>query len=159
MIARIVLALFIALLPYGADAQQTRQKVSEKTAKGIWPFRINRMDKLGRYHGMWKLKGPDGETLIRKGRFRHGREVGTWRYFYYPSGRLYMLERHLRRQDFMTVQCFHENGALAREGQARVDETERDIRYYWFGSWKVYDERGEYSHSEYYEKGNLIVFR
>lgn len=159
MVTRFFIAFVILLLSFPGAAQQVPETPKRDIEKGIWPFRINRMDRLGRYHGKWKLTGPDDKTIIRKGRFRHGREVGTWRYFYYPSGSLYMVEKRKRKQDYFLVQCYHENGALAREGKARVDETVLDIRYYWFGNWKVYNERGEYSYNEYYEKGNLIVFR
>jgi antitoxin component YwqK of YwqJK toxin-antitoxin module len=157
MMNKLFLFLAIMLLPLLAAAQQATEISKYKTAKGIWPFRINRTDKLGRYHGLWKVAGPDDKSILRRGRFRHGKEVGTWRYYYYPSGNLYMVEKRKRKQDYIQVQHFHENGALARYGQARVDETALDIRYYWYGTWKVFDEKGAYSHSEYFEKGNLMV--
>jgi antitoxin component YwqK of YwqJK toxin-antitoxin module len=154
-----VILFFIAmmLLPLLAPAQQPTENSKRMAAKGLWPFRFNRTDKLGRYQGLWKVAGPDDNSIIRKGRFRHGREVGTWRYYYYPTGNLYMVEKRKRKQEHIQVQYFHENGALARSGHARVDETVLDIRYYWYGTWKVYNEQGAYSHSEYFEKGNLMV--
>lgn len=153
-----ILSAFV-LLPLLAEAQLIARAPKESYGRGIWPFRINRFDGSGRFHGMWKIMGPDEKTLIRKGRFRHGREVGTWRYFYYPSGNLYMVERHKRRLDYIPVKRYHENGSLEKEGQARVEDTKEKIRYFWFGEWRVYDDRGNFSHTEYYVNGNRLLLK
>lgn len=144
--------LYFMLLVSMALPVQAQQK-----PKGIWPFRINRFDREGRFQGRWKVRVGDNETLVWNGRFRHGREVGTWKY-YYPSGKRLMVEKRKRNQDYILVKRFHENGNLAKEGRARLVTTGNIIRYYWFGNWKVYDENGRFSHREYYENGNEVSF-
>lgn len=123
-----------------------------------WPFKKNRFDKEGRFHGRWKLYLPDDKTLLRNGRFRHGKEVGKWRY-YYPSGKLRKLEYHTFGSDMFLIKFYHENGQLEKQGMAKVVETERDIHYFWYGTWQVYDSQGQFSHTEYYEKGKEITFK
>lgn len=149
MKTRFYVLLAFLFLPLFAEAQLLIAKAPEGDYRqGIWPFRINRFDNSNRFHGMWKIKGADGKTLLRKGRFKHGKEKGKWRY-YYPSGQLMMVERYKRKLDYIQVRRYHENGALAREGQAKVEETKQKTRYFWFGNWKVYDEQGNFSHMEY----------
>ncbi len=154
-----IMLLFLLLLPATAWAQQGEVYQKPKLKQGFWPFRVNRVDASGRYHGKWKALGPDDKTIARKGRFRHGKEVGTWRYYYYPSGELYMVERHKRHKAALEVKRYHENGALAKEGQAAVLETEENIRYFWYGTWKVYDTEGNFSHNEYYVNGKKLLLK
>jgi antitoxin component YwqK of YwqJK toxin-antitoxin module len=129
-----------------------------KYTKGIWPFKLNRYDKEGQFHGRWKLYLPDNTTLLRNGRYKHGKERGKWKY-YYPNGTIRKIEYHKPHADRFLVRQFHENGKLEREGMARVVETERLIHYYWFGTWQVYDQQGQFTHTEYYEKGNEISLK
>ena len=153
---RLCTLIAFMLLPLLAEAQLLAKAPKKSYGRGIWPFRINRFDKEGKFHGMWKIRGSDDKTVIRKGRFRHGRVVGTWRYYYYPSGSLYMVEKHKRKLDYIPVKRYHESGALEKEGQVRVEDTPEKLRYFWFGEWKVYDEAGNFSHTEYYVNGNQV---
>lgn len=130
-------------------------QAKQKPKKGFLFFRMNRFDKAGEYHGRWKVFFGDDEALIHKGRYRHGTAVGTWKY-YYPSGVLYMKEKYSRQSNLIRVQIFHENGELAKEGNARMSNSSTVEHYYWFGDWKVYDAQGDYSHTELYEGGNLV---
>lgn len=153
---RFYILFSFALLPFLAEAQLIAKVPDSDYQKGFWPFRINRYDNSGRCYGRWKVKGLDDKTVIRKGRFRHGKERGTWRY-YYPSGKLFMVEKYKRKLDHIPVKRYHENGALAKEGQARVEDTNAKTRYFWFGKWKVNDEQGNYSHTEYYKNRHQVV--
>ncbi|GAB3531375.1 hypothetical protein GCM10027443_13480 [Pontibacter brevis] len=128
---------------------------AKENPKGTWPFRSNQFDKQGRYHGRWKVYINDGKSLIRNGRFKHGREIGKWRY-YYPGGQLMMTERYRRNLDYINVKRYREDGTLEKTGRAKRVEDDRKVQYFWFGEWKVYAANGAYSHSAYYEKGNLM---
>ncbi|WP_276495936.1 hypothetical protein [Pontibacter litorisediminis] len=123
--------------------------------QGFLFWKTNRYDKQDRQHGRWKLYLGDDETLIRNGRFRHGVEAGKWKY-YYPNGTLYMLEKYNRRDNIIHVQKFHENGKLARSGQARMIRSTFKDHYFWFGEWQVFGEDGKFSHTETYESGHLV---
>lgn len=142
----LIIFMFL-LLPLLGQARQYQ--------KGIWPFRINRFDKEGLYHGRWKVYIQNDKVLVRNGRFRHGREVGKWRY-YYPTGKLMMVERYRRNMDYIQVTRYREDGTVEKVGQAKRVEDDKKVRYYWFGGWKVYGPDGAYSHTEYYEKGNMM---
>jgi antitoxin component YwqK of YwqJK toxin-antitoxin module len=143
--------ILFLLLPLGLMGQPAARK-------GFWPFKINRYDREGRHHGRWKVYLPDNTTLIRDGRYKHGKERGTWRY-YAADGKLRKKEFHKPKADRFLVKIYHDNGQLEKQGWARVVETEELIHYYWFGAWQVYDRQGRFSHTEYYVKGNEISLR
>ncbi|MDX5421426.1 MAG: hypothetical protein LPK07_15930 [Hymenobacteraceae bacterium] len=148
--------LLLLLLPVIAISQnQEKGPQKNEQQRGFLFFRINRLDKEGKYHGRWKIFFGEDEQVIRNGRFRHGVEVGKWKY-YYPDGTRYMVEKYNRRDNTIQIRKYHENGELARKGQARIIRTPTRDRYFWYGEWEVYDNEGNYSHKETYQSGNLI---
>jgi antitoxin component YwqK of YwqJK toxin-antitoxin module len=120
-------------------------------------FKTNCVDRDGKFHGKWKIYLGEGKDkkLIRNGRFKHGKEVGKWTY-YYPDGRIYFREKHKRWQNEFFMQRYHENGSLMREGKAIMISTSTGVNYFWFGDWKVYDEKGKYIYTEVYRNGVVI---
>ncbi|MFD2244958.1 toxin-antitoxin system YwqK family antitoxin [Pontibacter ruber] len=144
---KLFIVVMLLLLPLLVAAEPDKQRA------GL--FRINRFDKEGQFHGKWKVYINNGTILVRQGRFRHGKEVGKWRY-YYQDGQRLMEEKYKPRKNYIQVKRYHENGQLAKEGQARMIESGNILRYFWFGEWKVYDKSGQFSHTEYYEQGNLV---
>lgn len=156
MTKNFLLILLFVLLPVLTYAQvETERTAPTKIKKWYHFFRTNAFDKDGAYHGRWKIYINNDQVLVRNGRFRHGKEVGTWRY-YYPNGGLYMVEKHKRRSDNVLVKKYHENGNLAKVGQAKMISTDEVAHYYWEGVWQVYDEQGNFTHTETYLKGNLL---
>ncbi|TPE45918.1 toxin-antitoxin system YwqK family antitoxin [Pontibacter mangrovi] len=148
----ILYLLLLLLLPLLGFSQQ---KIEKPEKRGFLFFRINRFDKNGERHGRWKVYFGETEVMIRNGRFRHGVEVGKWKY-YYPDGTRYMVEKYSRRDNNIQVTKYHENGSLARKGTARILRSTFKDHYYWFGDWQVYDTLGNYSHTETYKSGNLV---
>ncbi|MCX2739325.1 hypothetical protein [Pontibacter anaerobius] len=149
------LFLLLSLWPLAVNGQEKVFAEEKPKKHGFLFFRINRFDKEGKYHGRWKVYFGEDEQVIRNGRFRHGVEVGKWKY-YYPDGTPYMLEKYNRRNNIILVEKFHENGNLARKGTARLIRTPTRDHYFWFGEWQVYDESGSFSHTETYKSGNLV---
>lgn len=145
----ILYIILLVLMPLMAEADPADKKMQ-------WPFKHNRYDKANRQHGMWKIHLADNTTLLRKGRYKHGKERGKWRY-YYPDGKVRKIEYHKPNSNEFLIKIFHDNGQLEKQGMAKVVETERDIHYYWFGTWQVYNRQGQFSHTEYYEKGNEMT--
>ncbi len=153
---RMNLFIILLLLLFSANVQsQTKDKSAVYIKKWYQPFKTNAFDKEGEYHGRWKIYINNEQDLIRNGRFRHGKEVGTWRY-YYPGGGLYMIEKYKRGSDNILIRKYHENGQLGRTGQARIIRTPKETHYYWDGLWQVYDEKGKFTHTETYVKGKLL---
>ncbi|WP_238395821.1 toxin-antitoxin system YwqK family antitoxin [Pontibacter pudoricolor] len=151
----LILLLFVAPVIVHAQAE-INKTTPVKVKKWYHFFRTNAFDKEGAYHGRWKIYINNDQDLVRNGRFRHGKEVGIWRY-YYPGGGIYMVEKHKWRSGDIQVRKYHENGNLARTGQAKMISNEEEAHYYWEGVWQVYDEQGNFTHTETYVKGHLLT--
>jgi len=145
-----LLLLICLIIPGTESMAQTRWS--------WWPFKLNRFDKDGKYHGRWKIYLGEGKdkVLIRNGRFVHGKEVGKWCY-YYPDGGLYIYEEHKRYENVYTMKRYHENGYLIKEGKVIMINNGNSVRNFWFGEWRVYDAQGNFTHIEVYKDGNLIA--
>ncbi|OUJ76270.1 toxin-antitoxin system YwqK family antitoxin [Hymenobacter crusticola] len=121
---------------------------------GFWSKQ--RYDQQLRQHGPWPAYYDATEQrYLARGRYRHGRYAGHWRYFG-PTGVLERSERFAHHPyGLMTVTEYHPNGRKWRRGQARIVDEGKQIHFYWFGEWKVYDPAGQYLGIEHYDRGLL----
>ncbi|NVO31515.1 toxin-antitoxin system YwqK family antitoxin [Hymenobacter lapidiphilus] len=119
---------------------------------GFWSR--NRFDQQELRHGPWHIYlDAQQQHLLNKGRYRHGREVGSWRYFS-SSGLPERTEQfHRRPAGLITLTVYHPNGQIARRGKARYLSTAATERFFWFGEWRCYDEAGHPLPSEFYVNG------
>jgi hypothetical protein len=123
-----------------------------------WPLghARNHRDAKGQRHGYWQEYFDAAEKQVaNRGRYRHGRPVGLWRY-YNPNQQLERKERYLRvpaRQ--LAITYYHPNGQIARQGRAQYVLQPDGAQFYWFGEWKRYSESGQAETPEYYVKGQL----
>lgn len=125
---------------------------------GFWSR--NRLDQQGERHGPWVSYYDTSNTVrANTGHFRHGREVGRWRY-YTPGAGLERWERfHRNRLGVVSIAYFHPNGRLARRGRARYVQEADGAHFYWFGDWRVYDPTGTPIKVETYGTGRLLSSR
>ncbi|MBC6700081.1 toxin-antitoxin system YwqK family antitoxin [Hymenobacter puniceus] len=122
---------------------------------GFWSE--HRYDHALQPHGPWRSYYPEptGQMASRE-RFRHGRIVGTSR-FYSPNGTLERQEVYARTSPgLMRITYFHPSGRIWRTGQARIVAEPDGSHFYWFGEWPVYSATGRAEKMEYYEAGKLL---
>ncbi|WP_135532686.1 toxin-antitoxin system YwqK family antitoxin [Hymenobacter wooponensis] len=116
----------------------------------------NHRDAKGQRHGYWQEYFDAAESEVaNRGRYRHGRPVGVWRY-YNPTQQLERKERYLRiPAQQLAITYFHPNGQIARYGRAQYVLRPDGAQFYWFGEWKRYSALGQVEASEYYVNGQL----
>ena len=139
----ILTCCFLGLLAMAYSAEQTQIRPDK------------RFDRKNRKHGVWEFYH-DGNVgrLASKGTFRHGYQVKTWMY-YDTLGRLEKVEKKLFLRPKIRTTMYHANGQVRKAGYARVKKTRKYLDYYWTGKWKCYDENGNYTVTETYQKGVL----
>ncbi|TGE09283.1 hypothetical protein EU556_00150 [Hymenobacter fodinae] len=117
----------------------------------------NRYDAKGQRHGYWQEYFDAAEMHVaNRGRYRHGRPVGLWRY-YTPAQQLERKERYLRiPAGQLSITYYHPNGQIARQGRAQYVLRPDGAQFYWFGEWKRYSAIGRAEASEYYVNGQLL---
>lgn len=116
----------------------------------------NKEDRKNRRHGYWEFYHDDANTIVaNKGTFKHGKQVKAW-YYYDADGHIEKMEekKWLSRKTKTTM--YHKNGAVHKTGYARTRKTKEYIEYYWFGTWKCYDENGIKLSDEVYKNGELV---
>jgi antitoxin component YwqK of YwqJK toxin-antitoxin module len=116
--------------------------------------KINLYDKKKRRHGQWEFYWDDSTRLANTGEFRHGEQIGTWRY-YNEDGSLQKIETKKLLSRRYKTQLYYPNGQLQKEGYARLKKDKEYISYYWYGSWKCYDEQGKLEKIEKYKDGEV----
>ncbi len=110
-------------------------------------------DKVQKRHGKWKEEYPTEEgTLITKGRYKMGEKVGVWKTF--VGDKLYQKEKIGRKKTKMFV--YHRNGNIMERGQTKLDISENERHWYYFGDWKFYDENGNLKYIKKYTDGKKI---
>lgn len=105
-------------------------------------------------HGKWTIWSDSLKTKIEStGKYRNGKERGTWRYFS-PTGQLLKKEHY--RAKFIQTRYYHENGKRKSSGKARLTMEEEYIHYFVDGKWKEFDSRGKRLATVWYNKGEEI---
>lgn len=125
---------------------------------GFWS--LNEYDRAGERHGRWYAYFDEQYQKIgTKGRFRHGRPVGRWRY-YSLVGQLERQEVYLKRPaGRQLITYYHPNGRVAKRGQAQFVTDATDAHFYWLGDWISYSPTGEPEKVETYKTGKLESVR
>lgn len=110
---------------------------------------INQFDEAGKRHGIWKKHYSDSTQLRYEGRFEHGKEVGTFKFYCEdckdkPSAILH----YNKRNNIADVQYLDKKGKVISEGQ--MENHER------IGKWKYFHPNSEILMSEeHYSNGKL----
>ncbi len=119
-------------------------------------FGKNKINRHKEHVGRWNYKedkdNPD--QITSKGRFKNGKQVKKWKYFY-PNGQLYLVEKYDSKKDFRILNAtyYHKNGQVAHTGKAVQENTKERIHYYWIGDWKYYNPDGTLRKTVIYENG------
>ena len=114
-----------------------------------------RLDRQGQRHGRNATYYDGARTqLASRGRYRHGRPVGRWRYFA-QAGELQRQERH-RRHGFSDIAYYYPTGRVFKYGRARIADEPDGLHFYWFGPWHYYSPAGALDSVQQYQLGKRI---
>jgi Uncharacterized protein conserved in bacteria len=117
--------------------------------------KVNKFDKNGLRQGLWiSYFDSDKKAIAGIERFKDGKEFGVCRY-YHPNGKL-RLKFKFRNND-IKVKYFDEKRKLTSKGTAIMENTTKEIHYYWVGQWKFYGQRHHIKSIAIYQKGSLPV--
>jgi antitoxin component YwqK of YwqJK toxin-antitoxin module len=120
----------------------------------LFSARINKYDEKGERHGKWVEYWDNEEKFVSaKGNYSHGKPIGKWKY-YHLTGKRRMKNKYLKKG--IKTKYYYENGKLDHKGWARLNITEKEIRYYWEGVWKYYTPQRKLRRIAIFEKGEEI---
>lgn len=104
-------------------------------------------------HGKWKeeYSSADGKfTSI--GKYKKGEKVGVWKTTF--QDKLYQKDRV--RKSITKTKVFYPNGKLMEKGQSKVEVSDTERHWFYFGDWKYYDENGKLEYIKKYEDGKYF---
>ncbi|WP_294278086.1 hypothetical protein [uncultured Chryseobacterium sp.] len=106
---------------------------------------------VSKRHGKWKEEySADEGTLVAIGKYRNGEKTGTWKTFL--GNKLY--EKNKIRKDVTKTKRYYPNGKLMESGQSKLEVSDRERHWFYFGPWKYYTQEGRLSYIKIYKKGS-----
>lgn len=104
-------------------------------------------------HGKWKEEySADQGTLTAVGKYKMGEKVGVWKTTF--EDKLYQKDKI--RKSVTKTKLYHPNGKIMEKGQSKLDISDVQRHWYYFGDWKFYDENGKLRYIKKYADGKKI---
>jgi|SRR5699024_1576359 len=133
---------------------------------------INQYDAQGKRHGLWKKYYDEGEQLRYTGKFKHGQEVGTFKFYKPESGaQPAATKTYTSKSDTVILKFYNGDGILITQGKLLHKKRVGEWNYFHVNSqlmmqehyannqlngWKVvYYENGQITSKEKYKNGHL----
>ncbi|MCW3168394.1 hypothetical protein OMO38_07625 [Chryseobacterium sp. 09-1422] len=110
-------------------------------------------NKWQKRHGKWKEEySSDQGILTAVGKYKMGEKFGVWKTTF--QNKLYQKDKI--RKGMTKTKLYHPNGKIMERGESRLDITEAQRHWYYFGDWKYYDENGKLMYIKKYADGKKI---
>ncbi|MCY0968049.1 toxin-antitoxin system YwqK family antitoxin [Chryseobacterium wangxinyae] len=110
-------------------------------------------DKSQKRHGTWREEySSDRGTLIALGKYKNGEKVGVWKTTF--EDKLYQKDKI--RKNLTKTKLYHSNGKIMEKGQSRLDISDVQRHWYYFGDWTYYDENGKLKYVKKYSDGKKV---
>ncbi|AQX05695.1 hypothetical protein BAX94_14170 [Elizabethkingia meningoseptica] len=118
---------------------------------------INQRDTNKQRHGYWQETKPTFDGYVTtKGRYKHGEQVGKWKYSFGDT----LYQRDKIRKKMIITHYFYPDKTIMARGQSRLDITKDGKRHWYkFGPWYEYDKNGNLLWIKYYKDGNLYQYQ
>lgn len=140
---KIALLLFIGIFGFlNSFAQLFHKKTNQYGEDGL---------KTGKWITYWDEEEKTPMSVVF---YEHGRETGVSKE-YHQNGKLRMKFRHQKGR--IRVKNFSQDRKLEQKGWARMEYSKRDVRYYWHGEWKFFNEKRKLIRVAIYENGEEII--
>lgn len=115
----------------------------------------NRYNKNHQPHGRFIYYYDRTEGIVHSaGRYKNGKPVGRW-ITYHENGGKFIRTRHFKNR--VREVRFYPNGKLEKKGWSKLLlDDPAQLRYYWYGKWELYDEKGKLFRVLIFSEGKVI---
>jgi hypothetical protein len=128
----VILICILSLL--SCNAKRSNQTVDKKR-EGLW---------IERY-------SIDSAHYKSIGKYNNNNPVKKWRY--------YLNDKLIKKEKYRSKGCktkfYHQNRRTQAKGRTKIEE-EKQLHWYYSGTWKYYDNKGKLKTTREYRKGDLI---
>lgn len=110
-------------------------------------------NKTNKRDGKWKEEYSTNEgTLTAIGKYKMGEKKGIWKTTF--DHKLYQKDRI--RKSITRTKKYFPNGRMMERGQSRLDISENERHWYYFGEWKYYNDQGKLLYVKNYHQGKKV---
>ncbi|WP_281322206.1 hypothetical protein [Flavobacterium aestivum] len=102
--------------------------------------------------GKWITVDTLDYVYITKGKYKKGKEKGTWKYLY--NGKVVRKERY--KNGICHAYFYYPNGKIMKRGYTKLDSNDTVNHWYYYGKWYCYNKNGILTTIKTYEKGKII---
>ncbi|HPE55983.1 MAG TPA: hypothetical protein P5514_04325 [Bacteroidales bacterium] len=125
------------------------------TQAQLFNKKVNRFGEDGLKTGKWITYWDEEEKVpMSIARFDHGKEIGVSKEFH-QNGELRMKFRH--QKDRIRVKYYSNERKLEQKGWARMEYSKDNVRYYWHGKWKFYNDKRKLVRVTMYQNGEEVL--
>ncbi|MBC5836926.1 toxin-antitoxin system YwqK family antitoxin [Flavobacterium muglaense] len=128
--------LFIIILSLNSCKVKTNNQTVHKKREGLWI----------------ETYALDSAHYKSIGTYKDDDPVKKWRY--YLNSQLIKKERY--HKTYCKTKLFHQNRKKQAKGITKLDIKDKDIHWYYSGTWKYYNSNGQLITTRTYNKGDLI---
>ncbi len=126
---------FLVLVFLISNACKTNQKIN-KVREGYWIEKYQ----LGK------------DEYKSTGTYKKGNPIRKWKYL--KNDTVYQKEKY--RKNICKTIYFHKNGKVMQRGQSKIEFSNGEIHWFYFGKWFYYDENEKLIKIKNYENGKVI---
>lgn len=103
--------------------------------------------------GLWiETYAIDSARYKSIGTYKNDDPIKKWRYFL--NEKLIKKERY--HKNYCKTKLFHENRKTQAKGKTKLDSNDKNLHWYYAGTWKYYANDGKLTTTRTYDKGDLI---
>jgi hypothetical protein len=114
---------------------------------------INNENNVNKRDGRWKEEySADEGILTAFGKYKKGEKVGIWKI--YLNNKLY--EKNKFKKTVTKTKKYFPNGELMERGQSKVEVSQNERHWFYFGDWKYYDQKGNLLYIKKYAEGKKM---
>jgi hypothetical protein len=102
-------------------------------------------------NGKWREEYSSNEcVLIATGKYKKGEKIGVWKMF--SNDKLFQKDKI--RRDITKTKKYFPNGKIMEKGQSKLEISQNERHWFYFGDWKFYNDIGELLYIKKYFNGN-----
>jgi antitoxin component YwqK of YwqJK toxin-antitoxin module len=102
-------------------------------------------------NGKWREEYSSNEgVLMATGKYKKGEKIGVWKIF--SNDKLFQKDKI--RRDITKTKKYFPNGKIMEKGQSKLEISQHERHWFYFGDWKFYNDRGELLYIKKYFNGN-----
>jgi len=108
---------------------------------------------VSKRHGKWKEEySSDQGVLIAIGKYKNGEKLGIWKTTFEDK----LFQKDKIRKNVTKTKLYHPNGKIMEKGQSKLDISDAERHWYYFGDWKYFGENGNLKYIKRYADGKKI---